>query len=252
MSSDLCSRGARPPASTPLVTAAPGPLAVLYQDDVLIVVNKPSGLSAHRGLANEGGDYVLTRVRDMLQQQVYLVHRLDRATSGAICLVRAPSHVEPMQRAFQDAQVDKRYLALTRGKIPAEITVDYAIPRSQERPKERVHARTSFRSLAVFEDRYALVEASPETGRYHQIRRHLSHLRCPIIGDTNYGDRKENRLFRERFGLFRLVLHAWRFSFPHPVHGERIDIRAPLLPDLALPLAAMGFPVDPKSGELEV
>ncbi len=237
--------------SQPLVTAAPGPLPVLYQDEALIVVNKPSGLSAHRGLANEGGDYVLTRVRDMLQQQVYLVHRLDRATSGVICLVRAPHWVEAMQRAFQDERVDKRYLALTRGKIPAAITVDYAIPRSQERALERVQARTDFRSLGVFEDRYALVEAHPFTGRYHQVRRHLSHLRCPIIGDTNYGDRKENKLFRERFGLLRLVLHAWRLDFPHPVSGERIAIRAPLAQDLARPLAAMGFPVDPKSGELE-
>jgi tRNA pseudouridine65 synthase len=223
---------------------------VLYQDDALIVVNKPSGLSAHRGLANEGGDYVLTRVRDMLQQPVYLVHRLDRATSGAICLVRAPQWVAPMQRAFQEERVDKRYLALTRGKIPPAITVDYAIPRSQERPKERVEARTELRSLGVFEDRYALVEATPRTGRYHQIRRHLSHLHCPIIGDTNYGDRKENRLFRERFGLMRLALHAWRLGFPHPISGERIDLRAPLLPDLAQPWAAMGFPIDLKSGEL--
>jgi tRNA pseudouridine65 synthase len=236
--------------STPLVTAAPGPLAVLFQDDVLIVVNKPSGLSAHRGLANEGGDYVLTRVRDMLQQPVYLVHRLDRATSGAICLVRAPAFVEPMQRAFQEERVEKRYLALARGKIPARITVDYPIPRGEK--LERVDARTSFRSLAVFEDRYTLVEAHPHTGRYHQIRRHLSHLRCPIIGDTNYGDRKENRLFRERFGLLRLVLHASRLSFPHPVSGQQIELCAPLMPDLAQPLAAMGFPIDAKSGELGV
>jgi tRNA pseudouridine65 synthase len=212
--------------SQPLVTAAPGPLPVLFQDDVLIVVNKPSGLSAHRGLANEGGDYVLTRVRDMLQQPVYLVHRLDRATSGAICLVRAPQWVEPLQRASQEGRIDKRYLALTRGKIPPTITVDYAVPRSQERPEERLPARTDLCSLAVFEDRYALVEARPHTGRYHQIRRHLSHLRCPIIGDTNYGDRKENRLFRERFGLYRLALHAWKLELPHPVSGAARHPRA--------------------------
>jgi tRNA pseudouridine65 synthase len=238
-------------ASTPLVTAPPGPLAVLYQDDALIVVNKPSGLSAHRGLANEGGDYVLTRVRDMLQRQVYLVHRLDRATSGAIALVLAPCWVEPMQRAFQEERADKRYLALSRGKISGPITVDYPIPRGQDRP-ERVEARTELRPLAVFEDRYALVEAHPLTGRYHQIRRHLSHLRCPIIGDTNYGDRKENRLFRERFGLLRLALHAHRLSFPHPVSGARVEVRAPLGRDLAQPFASMGFPVDAESGELEV
>ncbi|HEY6880845.1 MAG TPA: pseudouridine synthase, partial [Polyangiales bacterium] len=235
--------------STPLVTAPPGPLPVLYRDEVVIVVAKPSGLSAHRGLANEGGDYVLTRVRDMVQQPVYLVHRLDRATSGAIALVLDPRWVEPMQRAFQDERVDKRYLALTRGKIPDQITVDYPVPRSRERPTERVDARTEFRSLAVFADRYALVEARPRTGRYHQIRRHLSHLRCPIIGDTNYGDRKENRAFRERFGLMRLALHAVKLGFPHPASGHWIDVRAPVPADLAAPFAAMGFPVDAKSGE---
>jgi tRNA pseudouridine65 synthase len=239
-----------PLRSTPLVTAPPGPLAVLYEDDVLIVVNKPSGLSAHRGLANEGGDYVLTRVRDMVAQPVYLVHRLDRATSGAIALVREPRWVEPLQRAFQDERVDKRYLALARGKLPAQVLVDYPVPRSQERPKEKMEARTEFWLRGLFEDRYALVEAHPLTGRYHQIRRHLSHLRCPIIGDTNYGDRKENRLFRERFGLLRLALHASRLSLPHPASGARLDIVAPLLPDLAQPFAAMGFPIEPKSGEL--
>jgi tRNA pseudouridine65 synthase len=239
-------------ASTPRVTASPGPLDVLYRDQALIVVNKPSGLASHRGLSNEFGDYVLTRVRDMVGQQVYLAQRLDRATSGAIALVLEPQWVDPIQRAIQDNRVDKRYLALTRGVVPERFRVDYAIPRSFERPDERVEAVTEFVRLGVFEDRYSLVEAHPLTGRYHQIRRHLKHLFHPIIGDTTYGDGKENRKLRERLGLLRLVLHASRLSLPHPVTGERIDIEAPLPPDLALPFAAMGFPVAPKSGELPV
>lgn len=232
--------------STPLVTAPLGPLDVLYRDEALVIVNKPSGLSAHRGLANERGDYVLTRVRDALAKPVYLVHRLDRGTSGAIALVLDPRLVEPLQRAFQEGRVVKRYLALARGVLPATVLVDYAIPRSLETPDDRVSAQTEFTSLGVFENRYTLVEARPLTGRYHQIRRHLKHLQHPIIGDTTYGDNKQNKLFRARFGILRLALHASQLTVPHPVSGVTIDVSAPLLPDLAVPLDAMGFAVGSK------
>lgn len=229
---------AKKPAA-PLVTAKAGPLPFLYRDDALLIVHKPSGLAVHRGHAAER-DNVLTRVRDQVGSYVYLVHRLDRATSGALTLVTQPSFVEPLQRAFEAGEVHKHYLALTRGLIPTSLRVDYAIPRA-EGSKERVAAVTDFRLLGSFEDRYGLVEASPETGRYHQIRRHLSHLRKPILGDTNYGDRKENRLFRERFGLFRLALHAHRLSLPHPVTGVRVSVEVEPDLDLREPLAAMGL-----------
>jgi tRNA pseudouridine65 synthase len=236
--------------SIPLVTAQKGPLDVLYRDDALVIVNKPSGLAAHRGLANERGDYVLTRVRDAVRKPVYLVHRLDRGTSGAIALVLDPRLVEPLQRAFQESRVDKRYLALARGVLPATTLVDYAVPRSLDTPEERVAAQTELFSRGVFENRYTLVEAHPITGRYHQIRRHLKHLQHPIIGDTTYGDNKQNKLFRERFGIMRLALHASRLRLPHPVDGALVEVHAPLPPDLAGPFIAMGFPLDPKSGEL--
>lgn len=225
--------------------AAPGALPVLYCDAHLVIVNKPSGLAAHRGWSGDHGDYVLTRVRDAVGQRVHLVHRLDRATSGAIALVRDAALVEPLQRAFQEGRVDKAYLALTRGPLPEYTLVDYALPRGESRKSERVPAQTEFRCLRVFEGRYALIEARPLTGRLHQIRRHLSHLRRPILGDTTYGDGKENRLFRERFGLRRLALHAHRLRLPHPVTGEPVEVEAPLPPDLAGPLSAMGLWPEP-------
>lgn len=237
--------------SQPLVTACKGPLDLLYRDEALVVVNKPSGLAAHRGLSSEHGDYVLTRVRDMLERPVYLPHRLDRATSGVMVIALEPRFVEPLQRAFQEERVEKRYLALARGAIPEPVLVDYAIPRS-DGASERVSAQTELSPCGLFEGRYSLVEARPRTGRYHQIRRHLKHLQRPIIGDTTYGDGKENRLFRERFGLMRLALHALELAFPHPHTGERMVVRAPLPPDLAAPWAAMGFPVDAKSGRVEL
>ena len=239
-------------SSRPLVTAAPGPLDVLYRDDALIVVNKPSGLAAHRGLSSERGDYVLTRVRDALGQQVYLVHRLDRGTSGAIALVLDPRLVAPLQRAFQEGRVAKRYLLLARGALPEpEMLVDYAVPRSLETPTERVAAQTELSMRGLYANRYALVEARPLTGRYHQIRRHMKHLQRPIIGDTTYGDNKENRLFRERHGLLRLALHARELRIPHPVSEQPLTITAPLPPDLAEPLSEMGFAIDEKWAQLE-
>ncbi len=225
----------------PLTRAAPGPLPVLYQDDVLVVVNKPSGLAAHRGWSDEDGDYVLTRVRDAVGQRVHLVHRLDRATSGAILLVRGSELVEPLQRAFQEGRVDKRYLALARGAMPEHTVVDYAIPRGEDDKRDRVDARTEFRLLAMYAGRYSWVEAHPTTGRLHQIRRHLRHIFRPIIGDTTYGDGKENRLFRERFQLRRLALHASSLTFPHPVSGAQIRVVAPLPEDLEGPLREMGL-----------
>jgi tRNA pseudouridine65 synthase len=170
-----------------------------------------------------------------------LAHRLDRATSGAIALVLESRWVEPLQRAFQEERVEKRYLALTRGLMPEHTLVDYALPRGENADDPRVDARTEFRRLGVHAGRYCLVEARPLTGRLHQIRRHLKHIFRPILGDTSYGDGKENRKFRQEFGLMRLALHAHRLTLPHPATGQRIEVEAPLQADLAGPLAAMGL-----------
>jgi tRNA pseudouridine65 synthase len=229
-----------------LVNAPAVPLDVLYRDEALVVVNKPSGLAVHRGYSSEHGDYLLTRVRDAVGQLVYLAHRLDRATSGAIALTLDAQWVLPLQRAFEAQCVSKRYLALVRGRFPQEVDVDYAIPRSDARDAPRVPAQTQFRCIAQL-DRFSLVEATPRTGRYHQIRRHLKHLRHPIAGDTTYGDGKQNRYVRERFGLTRLFLHASALTFPHPRTGVEVTVEAPLPEVLAHTLRELGYDVQQKS-----
>jgi tRNA pseudouridine65 synthase len=134
--------------------------------------------------------------------------------------------------------VYKRYLALVRG-IPAPSgVIDHPIPRAPGGP--RVPAVTRFRLLATFE-RYAWVEAVPETGRLHQVRRHLKHISHPVIGDVRYGKGEHNRLFRSRFGLYRLALHAAEIAFQHPSSGAPMRFSAPLPDDLAGPLACMGI-----------
>jgi tRNA pseudouridine65 synthase len=136
--------------------------------------------------------------------------------------------------------VEKRYIALVRGIPPEAGVIDHPVPRAPDGP--RVPAVTEFRRLATFE-RYALVEALPRTGRLHQIRRHFKHISHPLIGDVRYGKGEHNRLFRDRFGLHRLALHALELAFDHPPAGRPLRIFAPVPEDLAGVLGAMGLPV---------
>jgi tRNA pseudouridine65 synthase len=212
-------------------------LPFLYQDGCLLAVGKPAGLAVHRGMAQDR-TFALQLVRDRIGRHVHAVHRLDRATSGVLLFALDPDTAGRMQERFAGGQVEKRYLALVRGVPPESGVIDHPIPRDVDGP--RVPAATEFRRLAVFE-RYALLEARPRTGRRHQIRRHLKHISHPLIGDVRYGKGEHNRLFRERFGLHRLALHAWELAFEHPETGEAVRILAPLPEDLAGPLRAMGM-----------
>jgi tRNA pseudouridine65 synthase len=221
----------------PSSTAPMPPLPTLYQDGVLLAVDKPANLAVHRGAARDR-TVALQIVRDRVGRHVHAVHRLDRATSGVLLFALDPATARRMQEQFEAGTVAKRYLALVRGIPPEEGVIDHPIPRDEDGP--RVPALTEFRRLAVFE-RYALVEARPRTGRRHQIRRHFKHLSHPLIGDVRYGKGEHNRLFRDRFGLHRLALHALELAFEHPETGESVRIVAPMPEDLAGPLRAMGM-----------
>ncbi|HUH04762.1 MAG TPA: pseudouridine synthase [Kofleriaceae bacterium] len=208
---------------------------ILYRDEALVAVAKPSGLLVHRGWGRDR-DVLMTRVRDQLEAYVYPVHRLDRGASGVVLFALGPESARVLCGAFERGEVEKRYLALVRGVPPEAGVIDHPVPRA---PGEaRVPAVTEYRRLEVF-GRYALVEARPRTGRFHQIRRHLKHLSCPLIGDSNYGKSEHNRLLRERYGLARLALHAASLAFAHPVDGRPMSIEAPVPADLAEPLARL-------------
>jgi tRNA pseudouridine65 synthase len=198
-------------------------LSFLYRDASCVVVNKPSGVIVHRGLANDAED-VMRAVRDQLGIHVYPVHRLDRGTSGALAFALSSEVARTLGKAFEEGRVEKRYWALTRGR-PPDGDIDHPIEKREGGP--RVPAVTHVRCLGQA-GRYALVEAIPRTGRLHQIRRHLKHVSCPIIGDVNYGKGEHNRYFREHYALHRLALHAIELSFDHPETGERLRVHAPL------------------------
>lgn len=228
---------------SPTVVASPHDVRVLYRDDDVIVVDKPSGIVVHRGWADDEID-LLRIVRGLAGRHVFPSHRLDRGASGCTAFALHAEAASALGRAFSGGAVTKRYLALTRGHPPEEGRIEHPIPR--EPGGERVNAVTRFRRLGVA-GRYALVEAVPETGRLHQIRRHMKHISCPLIGDVRYGKGDHNRLFRERYGLCRLALHAAELSFPHPTRHEGVTAYAPVSGELRACLGELGLlePLEP-------
>jgi tRNA pseudouridine65 synthase len=219
------------------VPVVPAALTILFRDAHLIAVDKPAGLAVHRGWARER-DVAMVRVRDQIDAHVFPVHRLDRATSGVLLFALSAEMAARVCASFATGKTEKTYLALVRGVPPEEILVDHPVPPGEDAHAARVSAQTRILRREVF-GRYSLVEARPLTGRLHQVRRHLKHISCPLIGDVNYGKGEHNRLFREHHGLHRLFLHATRLCLPHPAKGGQLHIASPLPAELEAVLKAL-------------
>ncbi|MCK6511477.1 RluA family pseudouridine synthase [Myxococcota bacterium] len=215
-------------------------IAILYEDDDLIAVYKPSGLLVHRGI---GRDRVTLTdlLRKRLKQTVYLAHRLDRATSGILLVARHKEAAQLLNQLFMQRQLQKHYVALVRGVAPEQGLIDRPLTRDENGP--RVPSFTAYRRLARGPHR-SIVEAVPFTGRLHQLRRHLGGINHPIIGDRKRGDNKQNHLHHDTFDLKRMALHAFRLRFPHPVTQEIIDLFAPVPLDMLEPIAKMSITPD--------
>src|SRR5574337_1842186 len=212
-------------------------ISIIHEDTCLLAVNKPAGLIVHRSkIANDETDFLLDRIKEQCGSNLYLAHRLDRATSGVLLLAKSREVAGEIGRAFMAREVTKKYLAVVRGWPDAEGTIDYPLSGVREHGP-RKPALTRWRTLATTtvpvemgrypEQRYALVEASPETGRYRQIRKHFHHVSHHIVGDTSHGRGDHNRLWRMHLGMHRMLLHAWRLEFAHPRSGERLCVEAP-------------------------
>lgn len=224
------------PRSPPIPTS----IDVLYRDDAVVVVDKPSGLSVHRG-DDQGSTFALNLTRDAIGQWVYPVHRLDRATSGVLVFALSSDHARTLHESFSTRTVNKTYLALVRGSPPARGVIDSPMAKREGGPD--VESVTEYDTLFFVSDvRLALVQARPRTGRRHQIRRHLRRIDHPIAGDVNYGNGADNRRYRAELGLYRLALHAQQLSFLHPTSGERVTFESAIPEDLAGPLRRIGVP----------
>ena len=229
---------------------ASGGLPVLYLDDALAVVSKPAGLMVHdSALARGETDFAADRLREQFGRPIFLVHRLDRATSGCLLLAFDRDTASALGKTLMAHDVEKDYWAVCRG-WPAEqdFVVDHPLDGGPGKPLKK-DAVTDFEVLATCElavpsagfdtSRYALLRASPRTGRFRQIRRHLKHLSHHLIGDTSHGDGRHNRNFR-MLGIHRMLLHARRLAFTHPHSGERLEVLAPPDAEFGKALALFG------------
>jgi len=220
-------------------------LDILYRDDYLVVINKPSGLLVHKSpIDKHETEFALQLVRDQIGQYIYPVHRLDKPTSGVLIFALSSEVAKLLSESFRLNNIKKEYIAVVRGYTDYEGLIDYDLKvildkkadRDRSDNKEPQSAQTYYERLATIElpypvsrypvARYSLIKFFPKTGRKHQLRRHAKHILHPIVGDTKYGRTEHNNLFREKFSCHRLLLHASRVSFTHPITKEYLVLDA--------------------------
>jgi tRNA pseudouridine65 synthase len=214
-------------------------LSILYLDDFLAVVDKPAGMLVHRSFLDKHETlFVMQTLRNQLGRHVFPVHRLDRPTSGVLVFALSSDIARLLTEQHQEESWQKFYLAIVRGYVKAPLLLDYPLfeqldkiaDKQANQHKAAQDARTAIWPIAQVElpvpvgrypaARYSLVALQPLTGRKHQLRRHLAHLRHPIVGDTSHGDGKHNQLFAKHLSAQRLMLVAKRLQLKHPVTGE--------------------------------
>ena len=221
------------------------PLQILYQDAYLVAINKPSGLLVHKSpIDKHETRFALQEVRDVIGQYVYPVHRLDKPTSGVLLFGLSKEVAQILSNDFRENRIKKEYIAIVRGYTEVRDVIDHPLKQmldskaEKERgiTKEEQEAQTEYERIATVElpfavgrystARYSLVRLRPQTGRKHQLRRHMKHIHHHMIGDTKHGRGEHNSLFREQFGCHRLLLHADMMRLSHPVTKEALVIEA--------------------------
>jgi 23S rRNA pseudouridine955/2504/2580 synthase len=228
-------------------------LPVIYEDDALLVIDKPEGIAVHGGSGVSFGVIEALRRQRPQAKFLELAHRLDRETSGILLVGKKRLALTALHDMFREhgAGADKRYLVLVKGrwmnttqhvKLPLHKFLTEAGERRVTVDPQGKASHTVFRLLARWRD-VSLLEAQLKTGRTHQIRVHLAHLGFPILGDEKYGDFALNRELKKH-GLKRMALHAWRMAFRHPLSGTPLECIAPLPNSIGSYIAA----VDAKSG----
>jgi tRNA pseudouridine65 synthase len=235
-------------------------IEVLYQDESLVVVNKPANLLVHKSPIDRGETrFLLQMLRHQLGCYLYPIHRLDKPTSGAIVFALTKEVAQTLSKSFSSGNVTKEYIAVVRGYVegtgviehPLKQMLDTKAQKEKGITKEPQEATTYYEGLAKIElpyavgryatTRYSLVRLLPKTGRKHQLRRHMKHCNHHIIGDTKHGRGEHNRFFREVLDSHRLLLHALRLTFTHPKSGNEMIVKASVDKDFSRILEIFGF-----------
>ena len=223
-------------------------LEILYKDDYIVVVNKPSGLLVHKSMIDRHERYyAMKMLRDQLGGEwVYPLHRLDKPTSGVLVFALSSEYAREFSKVFASREIQKSYIAVVRGFTDERGVIDHPLKEKldkmtdtkADKNKEAQEAITHYQRLATVElpfalgryesVRYSLVRLFPKTGRKHQLRRHMKHISHHILGDTKYGRGEHNKLVRREFGVYRLMLHAHTLELYHPYKKERMCFQADL------------------------
>ncbi len=222
-------------------------LEILYRDDYLVAINKPSGLLVHKSMIDRHEIYFAMKIlRDQIGQWVYPIHRLDKPTSGVLLFALDKQSAKLMSEQFKDHSIQKRYLCVVRGYTDKKGYIEHALSvkldkiadKDSSSDKEAQEAMTEYKTLSSVEldfpvgrydkTRYSLVEVLPQTGRKHQIRRHMKYISHHILGDTKYGRGEHNKFIREKYSCHRLLLHALTLEITHPYTQEKLIISASL------------------------
>lgn len=237
---------------------------VLHEDEHLLVVDKPAGLAAHPGTGITGATLV-EEARAYLKVPADLpstefkpspAHRLDRETSGVVLVAKSRRCMAALTAIFTEGEaVKKSYLALVKGKLPrAEGVIDLPLSEHEQTSRSKAQrgvnfqeALTRYRVVSSMREA-SLVQVRIETGRTHQIRRHLQSVGHPVAGDSRYGDFPFNRLARTRWGLRRMFLHAWKLEIPHPMTERPLRVEAPVPEELLAVLRKMNLAPPPGAG----
>ena len=222
-------------------------LSILYQDEYLVAINKPPGLLVHRSMLDtQETQFAIQLLRDQIGQYIFPVHRLDRPTSGVLIFALSADVARKLGEQFSAQIIEKTYLAIVRGHIIDEGKIDYALKEKRDKIADKMteldkpaqEAVTRFNRLEKFElpfavskyasARYSLVQLTPQTGRKHQLRRHLAHINHPIIGDIAHGDGKHNTFIRQQFNFHQLALTCKSMLLTHPISKTELFIRCDL------------------------
>ena len=220
-------------------------LEILYKDEYLVAINKPSGLLVHKSMIDKHEIYYAMKIlRDQIGEWVYPVHRLDKPTSGVLLFALDSETARLLSEQFKAHTIQKTYIAVVRGYAASSGVIEHALKekldkisdKNANKDKEAQEAITKYKCLDTVEinasvgkyakTRYSLVELKPQTGRKHQLRRHMKHINHHILGDTKYGRGEHNKFVREKYTMNRMLLHCISLEILHPYTQEKLALKA--------------------------
>lgn len=231
---------------TPLALSSFFTFEKLFEDDALLIIDKPAGMAVHGGSGISFGVIEQLRAQNSSWKFLELVHRLDRETSGVLLLAKKRSALVDLHRQIREGLTEKHYLVMVKGEwrnskqhvklalnkyITAAGERRVAVSTGKRKDSKPMLAHTIFKLQKSWKN-FSLLDAELKTGRTHQIRVHLAHLGFPIIGDDKYGNFEINKLLAKNLNLTRMFLHAHTMQIIHPISGERMKLQSPLPEDL--------------------